>query len=158
MECFEALRRADIYAIGLLYWEVCRRTMSNGIAEEYKGEWSPLEPFLNLINPFKFSTISAILRRRPNRSLVRGDEKSRLRRQLPTVDPQPLDVRPTPQWNGSANEGVLASQPKCASGRTEDKKIALQACQLRRELQTDVQRRNLRLTSTASSSSQHFMV
>jgi hypothetical protein len=38
MECFEALRRADIYAIGLLYWEVCRRTMSCGIAEEYKGE------------------------------------------------------------------------------------------------------------------------
>lgn len=39
MECFEALRRADIYAIGLLYWEVCRRTMvtSCGIAEEYKG-------------------------------------------------------------------------------------------------------------------------
>lgn len=38
MECFEALRRADIYAIGLLYWEVCRRTISCGIAEDYKGE------------------------------------------------------------------------------------------------------------------------
>lgn len=38
MECFEALRRADIYAIGLLFWEVCRRTISCGIAEEYKGE------------------------------------------------------------------------------------------------------------------------
>lgn len=38
MECFEALRRADIYAIGLLYWEVCRRTMSGGIGEDYKGE------------------------------------------------------------------------------------------------------------------------
>lgn len=38
MTCFEALRRADIYAIGLLYWEVCRRTISSGIAEEYKGE------------------------------------------------------------------------------------------------------------------------
>jgi activin receptor type-1 len=36
MECFEALRRADIYAIGLIFWEVCRRTLSNGIAEEYK--------------------------------------------------------------------------------------------------------------------------
>lgn len=36
MECFEALRRADIYAIGLLFWEVCRRTLSCGIAEEYK--------------------------------------------------------------------------------------------------------------------------
>lgn len=38
MECFEALRRADIYAVGLLFWEVCRRTISCGIAEEYKGE------------------------------------------------------------------------------------------------------------------------
>lgn len=38
MECFEALRRADIYAIGLLFWEVCRRTMSKGIEEEYRGE------------------------------------------------------------------------------------------------------------------------
>jgi activin receptor type-1 len=36
MECFESLRRADIYAIGLLFWEVCRRTLSCGIAEEYK--------------------------------------------------------------------------------------------------------------------------
>lgn len=43
MECFEALRRADIYAIGLLYWEVCRRTMSCGIVEEYRGKQKPLE-------------------------------------------------------------------------------------------------------------------
>lgn len=39
MECFESLRRSDIYAIGLLYWEVCRRTIGScKIAEEYKGE------------------------------------------------------------------------------------------------------------------------
>ncbi|XP_052862499.1 activin receptor type-1 isoform X1 [Anopheles cruzii] len=36
MECFDALRKADIYAIGLILWEVCRRTISCGIAEEYK--------------------------------------------------------------------------------------------------------------------------
>ncbi|XP_035786288.1 activin receptor type-1-like isoform X1 [Anopheles albimanus] len=36
MECFDALRKADIYAIGLIFWEVCRRTISCGIAEEYK--------------------------------------------------------------------------------------------------------------------------
>lgn len=47
MECFEALRRADIYAIGLLYWEVCRRTLSGGIAEEYKGNYKFIA-FLNL--------------------------------------------------------------------------------------------------------------
>ena len=40
MECFESLRRSDIYAIGLLYWEVCRRTIGScKIAEEYKGEF-----------------------------------------------------------------------------------------------------------------------
>lgn len=36
MECFESLRKADIYAIGLMFWEICRRTLSNGIAEDYK--------------------------------------------------------------------------------------------------------------------------
>uniref|UniRef100_A0A182MFE6 receptor protein serine/threonine kinase n=1 Tax=Anopheles culicifacies TaxID=139723 RepID=A0A182MFE6_9DIPT len=36
MDCFDALRKADIYAIGLIFWEVCRRTISCGIAEEYK--------------------------------------------------------------------------------------------------------------------------
>ncbi|XP_063707130.1 activin receptor type-1 isoform X2 [Culicoides brevitarsis] len=36
MECFEALRRTDIYAVSLIFWETCRRTISSGIAEEYK--------------------------------------------------------------------------------------------------------------------------
>lgn len=36
MQCFESLRRADMYAVGLVLWEICRRTLSNGIAEEYK--------------------------------------------------------------------------------------------------------------------------
>lgn len=36
LECFESLRKADIYAIGLMLWEICRRTLSNGIAEDYK--------------------------------------------------------------------------------------------------------------------------
>ena len=35
MDCFEALRRADIYALALIFCEVCRRTLSNGIAEDY---------------------------------------------------------------------------------------------------------------------------
>lgn len=34
--CFESLRRADMYALGLIIWEVCRRTVSNGIVEEYQ--------------------------------------------------------------------------------------------------------------------------
>lgn len=53
MECFEALRRADIYAIGLLYWEVCRRTKANGIYEEYKGKRTRLH--LNDESLFFFS-------------------------------------------------------------------------------------------------------
>lgn len=36
MTCFDALRKADIYALGLVFWEVCRRTRSCGIVEEYK--------------------------------------------------------------------------------------------------------------------------
>lgn len=36
MQNFEALKRTDIYALGLVLWEVCRRTISGGIAEEYQ--------------------------------------------------------------------------------------------------------------------------
>ncbi|XP_017960380.1 activin receptor type-1 isoform X3 [Drosophila navojoa] len=44
MECFEALRRTDIYAFGLVLWEVCRRTISGGIAEEYKVPYYDVVP------------------------------------------------------------------------------------------------------------------
>ncbi|KAL5287856.1 ACVR1 family protein [Megaselia abdita] len=44
MECFEALRRADIYALGLIFWEVCRRTTSCGIAEDYKIPYYDVVP------------------------------------------------------------------------------------------------------------------
>ncbi|PSN51061.1 Activin receptor type-1 [Blattella germanica] len=43
-ECFESYRRADIYAFGLVLWEVCRRTLSNGIAEDYKPPYYDLVP------------------------------------------------------------------------------------------------------------------
>lgn len=43
-ECFESYRRADIYAFGLVLWEVCRRTLSNGIAEDYKPPFYDLVP------------------------------------------------------------------------------------------------------------------
>lgn len=45
MDCFEAFQRADIYAFGLVLWEVCRRTLSNGIAEDY------LPPFGDSVPP-----------------------------------------------------------------------------------------------------------
>ncbi|XP_013114021.1 activin receptor type-1 isoform X2 [Stomoxys calcitrans] len=41
---FEALRRTDIYAMGLVIWEVCRRTISCGIAEEYKVPFYDVVP------------------------------------------------------------------------------------------------------------------
>lgn len=44
MQCFEQFRRADIYALGLVLWEVARRTLSNGIAEEYKPPYYDVVP------------------------------------------------------------------------------------------------------------------
>lgn len=41
---FESLRCADIYAFGLIMWEVCRRTFSGGIAEEYKIPYYDVVP------------------------------------------------------------------------------------------------------------------
>ncbi|CAH1391511.1 unnamed protein product [Nezara viridula] len=35
-KCFEALRRVDMYAVGLVLWELGRRVISNGIVEEYQ--------------------------------------------------------------------------------------------------------------------------
>ncbi|XP_043470581.1 activin receptor type-1-like [Leptopilina heterotoma] len=35
LECLESFRRADIYSLGLIFWEVCRRCVSNGVALEY---------------------------------------------------------------------------------------------------------------------------
>lgn len=44
MQCFESFRRADVYALGLVYWEVCRRTISNGIVEDYKAPFHDIVP------------------------------------------------------------------------------------------------------------------
>ncbi|KAL6259338.1 hypothetical protein P5V15_009253 [Pogonomyrmex californicus] len=44
IECLESFRRADIYCLGLILWEVCRRCISNGVALEYAmpySEWLP---------------------------------------------------------------------------------------------------------------------
>ncbi|XP_064465962.1 activin receptor type-1-like [Ornithodoros turicata] len=40
---FESYRRIDIYALGLVLWEVCRRCFSGGIAEEY------MPPFYDMV-------------------------------------------------------------------------------------------------------------
>ncbi|CAN9502427.1 unnamed protein product [Ophioblennius macclurei] len=35
-DCFDAYKRVDIWAFGLVLWEIARRTYSNGIVEDYK--------------------------------------------------------------------------------------------------------------------------
>ncbi|XP_039298944.1 activin receptor type-1 isoform X2 [Nilaparvata lugens] len=44
MSSFESLRLADMYATGLVLWEICWRTISNGIAEQYKLPYHDLVP------------------------------------------------------------------------------------------------------------------
>ncbi|GLV36452.1 saxophone [Carabus blaptoides fortunei] len=44
MQCFESFRRVDVYALGLVFWEICRRTISNGIAEDYKPPFHDVVP------------------------------------------------------------------------------------------------------------------
>lgn len=44
MDNFDAFRRVDIYALGLVFWEMCRRTVSNGIAEDYKPPFYDVVP------------------------------------------------------------------------------------------------------------------
>ncbi|KAG5869009.1 hypothetical protein JTB14_019947 [Gonioctena quinquepunctata] len=44
MNVFDSFRRADIYALGLVFWELCRRTVSNGIAEDYKPPFFDVVP------------------------------------------------------------------------------------------------------------------
>ncbi|XP_034171773.1 type I BMP receptor saxophone [Osmia lignaria lignaria] len=39
-ECLENFRRADIYSLGLILWEVCRRCISNGVGLEYVAPYS----------------------------------------------------------------------------------------------------------------------
>lgn len=38
--CLEGFRRADIYSLGLVFWEVCRRCISNGVGLEYAAPYS----------------------------------------------------------------------------------------------------------------------
>uniref|UniRef100_T1JMB2 receptor protein serine/threonine kinase n=1 Tax=Strigamia maritima TaxID=126957 RepID=T1JMB2_STRMM len=44
IDMFDAYRRVDVYAFGLVLWEIARRCYSNGIAEEYKPPYFDLVP------------------------------------------------------------------------------------------------------------------
>ncbi|XP_011310349.1 activin receptor type-1 [Fopius arisanus] len=39
-ECLEGFRCVDIYSLGLIMWEVCRRCVSNGVALDYAAPYS----------------------------------------------------------------------------------------------------------------------
>ncbi|XP_066263567.1 activin receptor type-1-like isoform X1 [Branchiostoma lanceolatum] len=43
-ECFDSYKRIDVYALGLVLWEVARRCTSGGIAEEYKPPYYDVVP------------------------------------------------------------------------------------------------------------------
>ncbi|KAK6478445.1 activin receptor type-1-like isoform X1, partial [Huso huso] len=43
-QCFDAYKRVDIWAFGLVLWEIARRTYSNGIVEEYRPPFYDLVP------------------------------------------------------------------------------------------------------------------
>ncbi|KAG5847287.1 hypothetical protein ANANG_G00124420 [Anguilla anguilla] len=43
-DCFDAYKRVDMWAFGLVLWEIARRTYSNGIVEEYKPPFYDLVP------------------------------------------------------------------------------------------------------------------
>lgn len=45
--CLESFRCADIYSLGLLMWEVCRRCVSNGIVSDYSAPYSEWLPSAN---------------------------------------------------------------------------------------------------------------
>ncbi|KAL1514236.1 hypothetical protein ABEB36_003524 [Hypothenemus hampei] len=44
MDNFDSFRRGDIYSLGLVLWEICRRVISNGIVEEYKPPFYDVVP------------------------------------------------------------------------------------------------------------------
>ncbi|XP_066469747.1 serine/threonine-protein kinase receptor R3 [Tiliqua scincoides] len=47
MDCFESFKRTDIWAYGLVLWEIARRTAVNGIVEDYKPPFFdavPIDP------------------------------------------------------------------------------------------------------------------
>uniref|UniRef100_A0A8C8JUB3 Activin receptor type-1 n=1 Tax=Oncorhynchus tshawytscha TaxID=74940 RepID=A0A8C8JUB3_ONCTS len=43
-DCFESFKRVDIWAFGLVLWEIARRTVSNGIVEDYKPPFHDVVP------------------------------------------------------------------------------------------------------------------
>lgn len=43
MDCFESFKRVDIWALGLVLWEIARRTVSNGEEMSFLHNMVPLD-------------------------------------------------------------------------------------------------------------------
>lgn len=44
MDCFENLKRTDIYALALILWEICKRMTFAGVSEEFRIAYSEVVP------------------------------------------------------------------------------------------------------------------
>ncbi|MEQ2235769.1 Activin receptor type-1 [Ilyodon furcidens] len=64
MDCFESYKRVDIWALGLVLWEVARRTVSNGIVEDYKPPFHDVVPSDPSFDDMK--KVVCVDQRRPN--------------------------------------------------------------------------------------------
>lgn len=145
MECFESLRKADIYAIGLMFWEICRRTLSNGIAEDYKVPY--------------YDCVTSDPSFEEMRKVVCGDN---YRPSIPNrwvsdpvslifdsqCSPQlltPPPFRTAPLRHGQTDARVLARQLERAPAGPADKEDPAEAGHLGRNGQAQLRRGDLRL-------------
>ncbi|KAH0629189.1 hypothetical protein JD844_011068, partial [Phrynosoma platyrhinos] len=60
MDCFESFKRTDIWAYGLVLWEISRRTVVNGIVEDYKPPFFDMVPIDPSFEEMKKVTLSAL--------------------------------------------------------------------------------------------------
>ncbi|KAA8582018.1 hypothetical protein FQN60_008758 [Etheostoma spectabile] len=62
IDCFDAYKRVDIWAFGLVLWEIARRTYSNGIVEEYKPPFYDQVPNDPSFEDMRKVTLSALVK------------------------------------------------------------------------------------------------
>lgn len=121
LNCFESLRRADIYSFGLILWEVCRRTISGGIFEEYKIPYDdvvPSDPDFEHMK--KVVVIDNYRPQIPNRwssdSVSRYfPRRCRTARSLPYIFANHFDFHAASQWHGEIDTRMLAPKSERAS-------------------------------------------
>lgn len=149
MECFESLRKADIYAIGLMFWEICRRTLSNGIAEDYKV------PFYDCVTSDpSFEEMRKVVcgdnyrPSIPNRWV--SDPVSSTVQKTLTFETNVCKIHTAPPGYGQTDARVLARQLERASAGTADKEDASEVGQFGRNGQAQLRWGDLRLMAAVA--------